>query len=224
MEKKTDWDRYYNAPYKTASVTRKITGHILIKTIKKYIGDVKNLSLVELGGANSAFLELFVKELCPENYIIIDNNQAGLDKTKNRITKDNHVSVLNKDILKPDLLSQEILEGNIQNQVDLVLSTGLIEHFDELGTQKAIKAHFELSKPNGIVVMTFPTPTILYKIVRYAAEVLGVWIFHDERPLLIEEVLNTAKLYGNMKEFKIIWPIFLTQGLVVFQKKGDATK
>ncbi|MBT6341737.1 MAG: class I SAM-dependent methyltransferase [Desulfobacula sp.] len=219
MEKKTDWTQYYNSPYKTASITRKITGQILIKTIKKYIGNTKNLSLIELGGANSAFLELLINAFRPKEYIIVDNNQAGLDKTKSRITKDNNVSVLNIDILNLDILKKDILKRGIQKQVDLVLSTGLIEHFDKTGTQKVIKAHFELLKPKGIAVMTFPTPTILYKITRYAAEVLGVWIFHDERPLLIKEVLKTAKIYGHIKEFKIIWPIFLTQGLVVFQKK-----
>lgn len=215
MEKKTDWTQYYNSPYKTASITRKITGHVLIKTIRKYIGNVKNLSIIELGGANSAFLELLIKAFHPLEYIIIDNNQAGLDKTKTRITKDNNVAVLNIDIL-----NLGILKGDIKKQADLVLSIGLIEHFDETGTQKAIKAHFDLLKPKGFAVMTFPTPTMLYKIVRYAAEALGLWIFHDERPLLIEEVLKTAEIYGDNKEFKIIWPIFLTQGVVVFQKKG----
>jgi len=210
MEKKTDWTQYYNSPYKTASITRKITGHILIKTIRKYIGNVKNLSIIELGGANSAFLELLIRAFHPLEYIIIDNNQAGLDKTKTRITKDNNVAVLNIDILNLD----------IKKQADLVLSIGLIEHFDETGTGKVIKAHFDLLKPEGFAVMTFPTPTMLYKIIRYAAEALGLWIFHDERPILIEEVLKTAEIYGDNKEFKIIWPIFLTQGLVVFQKKG----
>ena len=209
MEKKTDWTRYYNSPYKTASITRKITGHILIKTIRKYVGNVKNLSIIELGGANSAFLELLIKALNPLEYIIIDNNQAGLEKTKTRITKDNNVAVFNKDILNLDM----------KNQADLVLSIGLIEHFDKTGTRKAIKAHFDLLKPEGFAVMTFPTPTILYKIIRYAAEALGLWIFHDERPLLIDKVIKAAELYGDKKEFKIIWLIFLTQGLVVFQKK-----
>ncbi len=209
MEKKTDWTRYYNAPYKTASITRKITGHILVETMRKYVGNVKNLSIIELGGANSAFLELLIKAFGPEEYIIIDNNQAGLDKTKTRITKDNNVAVFNKDILNLDM----------KKQTDLVLSIGLIEHFDKTGTQKAIKAHFELLKPNGIAIMTFPTPTFLYNIARFIAEKLGLWIFHDERPLRIEEVLETALEYGEQSEYKIIWPIIFTQGMVVFRKK-----
>jgi len=166
--------------------------------------------MIELGGANSAFLELLIQELAPKEYLIIDNNQAGLDKTKDRITKDSNVAVLNSDILNLD----------IKKQADLVLSIGVIEHFDKTGTRNAIKAHFELLKPGGIAVITFPTPTWLYRTIRYAAEVIGVWIFHDERPLLIDEVLKTALQYGEKREFQIIWPIFLTQGLVVFQKRG----
>jgi SAM-dependent methyltransferase len=208
MRKQTDWTRYYNSPYKTASITRKITGHILTKTIGKYIGNVKNLSIIELGGANSAFLNRLIKDFHPGEYIIIDNNQAGLDKTKSRITTGSNVAVYNKDILNLD----------IEKQADLVLSIGLIEHFDETDTQKAIKAHFQVLKPEGFAIMTFPTPTLLYRMIRYAAEALGIWIFHDERPLLIEEVLRTAEIYGEKKEFKIIWPILLTQGLAVFQK------
>jgi SAM-dependent methyltransferase len=210
--KKTDWTRYYNSPYKTASITRKITGHILTKTIRKYIGHLENPSIIELGGANSAFLEHFIKAFQPGQYIIIDNNHVGLEKTKRRIINGSNVTILNKDILNLDM----------DKQVDLVLSIGLIEHFNKAGTEKAIKAHFELLKPDGIVIMTFPTPTMLYKIVRYVSEVLKLWIFHDERPLLIEEVLKTAELFGEKKKFKIIWPILLTQGLVVFQKKADA--
>ena len=34
--KKTDWTKYYNSPYKTASFTRKITGRIIVQTLKKY--------------------------------------------------------------------------------------------------------------------------------------------------------------------------------------------
>jgi len=107
----------------------------------------------------------------------------------------------------------------MKKQTDLVLSIGLIEHFDETGTQKAIKAHFELLKPKGIAIMTFPTPTFLYNIARFIAEKLGLWIFHDERPLRIEEVLETALEYGEQSEYKIIWPIIFTQGMVVFRKK-----
>ncbi len=208
MLKKTDWTAYYDRPYKTASITRKFTERILINTIKKYTKDKDRLSLIELGGANSAFLETIIDKIKPAEYLIIDNSQAGLDKTKNRISETDNIMLFN----------QDILNLNFDRQVDLVFSVGVIEHFDRAGTQKAIQSHFDLLKPGGIALITFPTPTLLYRIVRFLAELTGLWIFHDERPLLFEEVNETAKLYGTKQSFKIIWPIMLTQGIAVFQK------
>ncbi len=206
----TDWTRYYTTPYKTASITRKITGNLLIRAIKQYVPMGDHLSIIELGGANSAFLEWIIRDCSPDAYMIIDNNQAGLDKTKGRIPENAPVTMINADILTLAL----------PEKADLVFSVGLIEHFDQAGTQNVIKTHFDLVKPGGYVIMTFPTPTWLYQSVRYFAEAMGVWIFHDERPLELKEVLETANEYGRKKNARIIWPIILTQGLVVFQKKG----
>jgi len=209
--KKTDWTKYYNSPYKTASFTRKITGRIIVQTLKKYFKNQKGILLTEIGGANSAFLELLIDELNPCKYVIIDNNLSGLEKTKKRIKKDYNVVLLTRDILNCD----------VENATsDLVLSIGLIEHFDKSGTQKAIKAHFDLLKPGGYALITFPTPTFLYRAARFFAEKLGLWIFHDERPLPVKEVIETAQKYGEQMEYRIIWPIIFTQGMVVFQKKS----
>ena len=207
---KTDWTKYYQSPYKTATITRKITGRTLVRILKKYIKYPKGILLTELGGANSAFLELLIDEFNPAKYLIVDNNLAGLEKTKERIKEKDNVVLLNRDILKGDF-------ENIMS--DLVLSVGLIEHFDEKGTRKAIKAHFDLLKKNGLAVITFPTPTFLYRIARFIAEKMGLWIFHDERPLQIKEVLEIAREYGEQMEYSIIWPIVFTQGVVVFKKK-----
>ncbi|MBU1194136.1 MAG: class I SAM-dependent methyltransferase [Proteobacteria bacterium] len=207
--KKTNWTKYYDKPYKTASFTRRITGRELVGAIKKHFGSTQGMSLTEIGGANSAFLELLLQELKPSEYAIIDSNATGLEKTRERIQPQDNVQLLQKDILT----------GAFDRQTsDLVLSVGLIEHFDQKGTQKAIQAHFEILKPGGYAVITFPTPTFLYRISRFISQKLGLWIFHDERPLMITEVLETAQNYGRLLEYKIIWPIFFTQGLAVFKK------
>ena len=53
--KKTDWDSYYQKPYKFAGFTRSITTKILLKYIKKYAPQEKNFTIAELGGGNSCF-------------------------------------------------------------------------------------------------------------------------------------------------------------------------
>ena len=209
--KKTDWTKYYDTPYKAASFTRKITGRTLIESIKAHATKKTDMVLTELGGANSAFLELIIEQLNPCKYNIIDLNKTGLEKTRDRIPSGKNIELLHKDILKDDLKTE---------QSDLVLSVGLIEHFDPKGTQQAVKAHFDLLKPGGLAVITFPTPTCLYRSARYIAEKMEVWIFHDERPLEFKEVIVAVEKYGHVLGQEIIWPIIFTQGLVVCRKNG----
>jgi SAM-dependent methyltransferase len=206
--KKTDWDDYYRHPNKLAGFTRRITGKRLLKYIKKYVPGGKKITITELGGGNSCFFDLVAKTFCPQRYYIVDNNQVGLDKFRTAGNRGAAV-LLNWDILKPGLKIKS----------DFVFSVGLIEHFSEKNTRRAILSHFEAVKKNGILILGFPTPTFLYKITRKLSEWLGLWIFHDERPLKIEEVLDIVNKHGELLDKEIIWPIFLTQALLVIRKK-----
>lgn len=205
----TDWDQYYLRPYKTASVTRAITGSHLMKRIKHFAK--QNPTIAELGGANSCFYELIQQEVQPRSYHIVDNNHFGLQQFRRRFPDSDNVYLYEQDVMNLDL----------EQQFDLVFSVGLIEHFDVAGTQKVIEAHFQLAKPGGIVLMTFPTPTWLYRITRWVAEVCRAWIFHDERPLQYEEVALTASGNGELLEKQIVWPILLTQYHAVWRKSVE---
>jgi cyclopropane fatty-acyl-phospholipid synthase-like methyltransferase len=104
-------------------------------------------------------------------------------------------------------------------KTDVVFSVGLIEHFNKEGTRKAVEAHFELVKDGGTVILFFPTPTLLYGFTRFLAELFRLWIFHDERPLRNEEVESYIEKYGTVIHRETIWPIFLTQSVLVVRKK-----
>lgn len=85
----------------------------------------------------------------------------------------------------------------------------------------AIRAHFRLVKPGGLVAITYPTPTWLYRIIRSASEALGLWLFHDERPLTAEEVLTTVTPLGRVVSTGTNWLVGLTQGYVVARAPAD---
>jgi len=95
---------------------------------------------------------------------------------------------------------------------------GLIEHFDVDGTRQAVWGHLKLLKPGGIAVVTFQTPTVRYRIARRAIQLAGKWVFHDERPLLLQEVRAAVGELGKIVHHSLIWNIPLTQRLVVIQK------
>ncbi len=207
----TDWDAYYKSLYLTASYTRRITTATLIRLIRQYVPNgVRGIRIVELGGGGSCFFETIKKKINPCEYHIVDNNEFGLDQLRSRIGHDTSVFLYNQDVLDLELT----------RKMDLVFSIGLIEHFRTAETKKAIEAHFKLLEPGGICIMSFPTPTWLYRITRGISESLGLWIFHDERPLALEEVEGAIADKDTIVFKKIIWPIILTQYVVVVRKGG----
>ena len=205
----TDWDRYYNKPYKLASFTRRITESRLHRLIDTYVTKNKGGIIIgELGGANSCFYDGIKSKFKPAQYHVFDNNQIGLDMFNTKIGSDPSTQLHNLNVLN----MKNILD------LDLVFSVGLIEHFSVEDTKKAIIAHFKVLKPNGIVIISFPTPTFLYKTCRRVCEWLHIWIFHDERPLLFDEVASVVNEYGTIVYDEIIWLTFLTQRILVIKK------
>jgi hypothetical protein len=76
-------------------------------------------------------------------------------------------------------------------------------------------------KPGGYLVLFFPTPTWLYRLTRKLSELLRLWIFHDERPLFPDEITSILPNDSRLKISYTIWPIFLTQAVLVIQKAAD---
>ncbi|QCK88184.1 class I SAM-dependent methyltransferase [Phreatobacter aquaticus] len=109
----------------------------------------------------------------------------------------------------------DLLNDTLKQKGDLVYSVGLIEHFEPKDTARMIHAHFEAAIPGGLVLITYPTPTLPYRTIRGAAEMLGVWKFHDERPLAYDEVGREMEKYGQIIFRKMNWFIGLTQEILV---------
>jgi SAM-dependent methyltransferase len=209
MTEVTNWDSYYAKPYKTASLTRKYTASVLADLMKSNGG--AGGSILEYGGANSCFIDGILNEVKPARYDVIDNNQLGLDLLKSRYPSDDRVSVNQGDVLSP---------ADPDRLYDIVYSVGLIEHFDQAGTARAIATHFKYLKPGGTAIITFPTPTWLYRAVRGLAEATNNWIFHDERPLRLPEFERAVAGLGDIESARILWPLVLTQYCVVVRKFG----
>lgn len=204
---RTDWDSYYARPYKTASLTRKHTASVLVDLMRRNNG--AQASILEFGGANSCFIDQILEEVQPARYDVIDNNRLGLDLLKSRYPRDDRVSVRHGDALAA---------SEPERLYDIVFSVGLIEHFDPAGTARVVAAHFDYLRPGGTAIITFPTPTWLYRSVRGLAEVTHNWIFHDERPLRLPEFERAVAGTGEIKSARILWPLVLTQYCVEVRK------
>ena len=198
----TDWDGYYRSPVPTAHLTRKYTARVLLNALRR-AGKIDRL--VEFGGANSCFLEQITAEIAPGEYHIVDTNAYGLSLLRGRG-------------VVPHLEDCRTLDLDLA--ADAAFSIGLVEHFDPEGTRQAIRAHFRLLKPGGYAIISFPTPTRLYRVARWLAESVGAWKFPDERPLDRSEMVAAVGDTARLEFEKILWPIVFTQRLMVFRKNA----
>ena len=201
----TDWTRYYEKPFVTAHVTRRITARLIAKTVLDAGGfPERHGSILELGGGNSSFCDTVGNRLNAQDYTIVDSNPRGtlLFWVKHSLEK-----AICADIFTLDPASVD--------PADLVFSAGLIEHFPPEKTEEAIRRHFELAKPGGLVLITFPTSTPCYRLIRRAAEALGLWRFPDERPLPLDGTAELCARYGAVLTKRLNRAILLTQGVVL---------
>lgn len=208
MSDNTDWKKYYENPGRISSVTRSFSNKELLTKFSTYIKK-PSYKVCEIGGANSCFIKFLCKNLPISKYHIIDLESYGLSLLNN-IQVNSKLTWEKKDILDDDHRNFE--------KFDVVFSVGLIEHFSTKDTAIAIENHFKKCAPEGLVILTFPTPTPLYRFLRKIIEVFGLWRFPDERPLQTQEVLDVAVKYGTVINQSILWKIGLTQGYVVLKK------
>ncbi|HUA87596.1 MAG TPA: hypothetical protein VMB85_27255, partial [Bryobacteraceae bacterium] len=57
-------------------------------------------------------------------------------------------------------------------------------------------------------------------VTRGFLESIGQWKFPDERPLRYEEVLAAIGEWGEVIFQKTLWPLLLTQGMIVAKRKS----
>lgn len=209
----TDWEQYYRRPHLAALLTRAVTGRRLLKAMGSHLParGPGQLVVLELGGGGGSFYELIRRRLQPLRYHLADRSLAGLTNLESAPRAD------------PAVVCHvcDVRGCQLPLKADVVFSVGLIEHFGPEDTRRVIDAHFAHVAPAGLVIITFPTPTWLYRLARRLAEALRLWRFPDERPLDLAEVLAALEGRGLLVEQDIIWPIVYTQGLVVI-KAGAA--
>lgn len=144
---KAFWANYWESKKDLAfTVPADYTFHKLLKTI---VDENKVSSAIELGGF-------------PGYYAIFLKKYFGVDTTLFDFYV--HLPIL-KEVLQANQLAQkdiEVIEGDLFNyqpekQYDLVLSCGLIEHFND--TKDIIARHLRFLKPGGTLFITLPNFT-----------------------------------------------------------------
>jgi len=191
---------------------RRYTARVLVDTLKRATSAAPGCEIAELGGANSCFMQSIGGALAPRTYHVIDMNRFGLNLLRKNMPEQWQV-----------LLHEcDVTQSAPPVTADVSFSVGLVEHFDEQNTKKAVAVHFDIVKPGGYVVISYPTPTPLYVIARWICELLGAWRFPDERALKRHEVLQAAEQFGTLTYEKLLVPPVFTSVSWFFARKNPA--
>lgn len=210
--KTTDWKAYYKNRTVIQNVqpgcVPKIFFLFFVQTVWAESAEVKKI--IELGGGNSA-LYTYIRKFFPHaRIILIDKEEFNEVSFREQSSNDTQLECNVEDILTQ--------QPKGSASADLVFSIGLIEHFSRKDTAVMIKRHFEHCRPGGMVLISFPTPTFRYRVVRSLMENFNLWLFHDERPLQILEVASEMNRYGTKIDERLDSRMGLTQKIFLYKK------
>lgn len=208
----TDWNSYYASRPFTARCTRRYTNMMIAQALREVVGSARVRQVVELGGGRSCFLDRVCRLLRPESYTVVDSNAVGLSGLAGWTPP--HQSSTSLVLHEADVRAYQP-----EPAADLAFSVGLIEHFDPADTARVLRTHFDLVRSGGVVLVSYPTPTLLYRATRGLLERLGLWNFPDERPLCFAETAATASPLGDLVWRRTLWPLMLSQEMLVFRKR-----
>ncbi len=212
---RTDWNQYYKKRSRFSVWAQGIQRKYILSSLVANINTDVIHSAAELGGADSCFFE-YIMEIFGRLSVfrVVDFSEVGLHNFREKYGTDYHGVRMNA--IKADLLAENT--GTVGERSDFVYSLGLVEHFDAAGTSEVIRKHFEFVNEKGYVLITFPTPTLKYRIVRKFMEVTGTWQFWDERPLRCKEFEAAIGGLGGIIEKRLMKKMPLTQMMYLIQK------
>jgi 2-polyprenyl-3-methyl-5-hydroxy-6-metoxy-1,4-benzoquinol methylase len=185
---KRDWNLYWNKIEKHQKVFF-IGSKLMWRNYKRLLKDVelpKNPKILELG-CGSGILSLWLVKHYGGEVTLVDYSKKSLEFTK-ELYKNNNINV--------ETMNVNILHLKLRREFDLVHSQGLIEHFKGTTQDIVIKKHQEFLKKNGIVLITAPRPSFVYKIRRRAVELFMEWPFGYEKPINTVDGIKLLKKNG----------------------------
>ncbi|MBU3934467.1 class I SAM-dependent methyltransferase [Patescibacteria group bacterium] len=200
QRKLTNWNRYRGSFIFPQGV---------FKGYKKFVKQIKENwpeeggKILELG-SGSGRTSFWISDILPVSEIVlVDSNEKILEKSKRFFSNKNiPVRFIKKDIRHLDL----------KEKFNLIHNSGVLEHFLPKEQGEIIKVHKKHIVKNGWVISYVPTPDLSYRFWRSIQELLGVWRFPDEKPLVFSEL---SKLFQK-EGFKIlgsnkVWKWYLTE-------------
>ncbi len=169
------------------------------KKIKKLVlekyDSFSGLETIEIGAGRGTYSLLMSLESARAS--LLDNNEQAFLRAKEFFHS------WSKEFT-PVLSDAFRLPNHLTGRFDIAMSYGFAEHFVGSERTEVFKAHMQLLKSGGLLVLSVPNRFFLpYRLGKWTLEAFNKWEFGLEIPFSRSELLNIAKTIG-LKNVQVI--------------------
>lgn len=144
------WNRIYRQRSESADLQVKGFRNRPTRIIAELIEGLglEDKSVLEIGGGDSAWLPYFAQKHPQSRFAALDYSREGCERLRQRLGKR---GITNVDVYEADFTQEN---KTLQAAFDIVLSFGVVEHFDRL--DRTLRAKKQYVKPGGLVFTIIP--------------------------------------------------------------------
>ena len=172
-------------------LAREEQGHrwaAIVERLERAFGRVEGLRTIELGSGRGDLSALLAKS--GADPLLLDASEAALKQARHRFERLGRSAVFCQgDMLAP--------EPALRNTFDVALSSGVIEHFKGAERPRVVRAHLDVLRPGGMVIISVPNARCVpYRIWKKYLELRGWWPYGMEIPYTKRELRRRAAAAG----------------------------
>lgn len=194
-EQAADWDALWEAePESDAEQlmmeARGLRWHIQEELVKRHVGALEGLRVIEVGGGRAENGLLYAKR--GARVTVLDRSPVALRQAQIRFAKHElPIETVEADVFA---LPDTLLDG-----FDVSMSFGLCEHFLGERRRGVVAAHIELLRPGGLALINVPNRlSPIYRLWMATAKLRGRWVLGTEVPFSGREMLRLARASGGL--------------------------
>ena len=178
-----------------------VRGRKILAYINKHLGNSRGIKTIEVGSGLGVYSFIFA--LRGVEAALMDYSQEALS-----LAEENFIAGgLRASFLCLDALSD--ISG-LKGQFDLAMSFGTLEHFEGKERFLFTKAHFDLVRPGGLVIISVPNRLFFpHEILNFFLHKKNKWPLGYERSFSRQELLGLASKIG-LKKAEVGGSAFIT--------------
>ncbi|MCX5704023.1 MAG: methyltransferase domain-containing protein [Candidatus Omnitrophica bacterium] len=181
--------------------TDSVRGRKVISYIEKHLGNIGGLKIIEVGSGGGVYSLILARR--GATLTLMDYSEEALSLAKKYFEScGTTASFLRADALNP--------QPRLQGEFDVAMSFGTVEHFRYPKRFLIAKAHMDLVRPGGIVIISVPNILFFpHEILKFYLQRKGKWQLGYEGAFMRQELFQLGNKLG-LENIQVHGSAFIT--------------